>query len=69
VSDLPHIVPATVTPLSEGGERLLLDWIPQHLSYVEHRGADGVLALDVRDVVALDPLRKPLEMELPLHLV
>jgi 4-hydroxy-tetrahydrodipicolinate synthase len=45
MSDPPRIVPATVTPLSEGGERLLLDWIPQHLAYLEHRGADGVLAL------------------------
>jgi 4-hydroxy-tetrahydrodipicolinate synthase len=34
-----------VTPLSEGGARLRLDIIPQHLSYLEHRGADGVLAL------------------------
>ena len=45
MSDPPRIVPATVTPLSEGGEHLLLDWIPQHLAYLEHRGADGVLAL------------------------
>ena len=45
MSDLPRIVPAIVTPLSEGGERLLLDCVPQHLAYVEHRGADGVLAL------------------------
>ncbi len=42
---LPRIVPAMVTPFSEGGERLLLDWFPQHLAYLEHRGADGVLAL------------------------
>ncbi len=45
MSDLPRIVPAVVTPFSEGGEDLMLDWIPQHLAYVEHRGADGVLAL------------------------
>ncbi|MDZ4278884.1 MAG: dihydrodipicolinate synthase family protein [Dehalococcoidia bacterium] len=45
MSELPRVVPATVTPLSEGGERLLLDFIPQHLAYLEHRGADGVLAL------------------------
>ena len=45
MSDLPRVVPATVTPMSEGGERLLLDWIPQHLAYLEHRGADGVVAL------------------------
>lgn len=45
MSDLPRSVPATVTPFSEGGERLLLDWIPQHLAYVEQRGGDGVLAL------------------------
>ena len=42
---LPRIVPATVTPMSEGGRELLLGWIPQHLAYLEHRGADGVLAL------------------------
>ena len=41
MSDPPRIVPAAVTPLSEGGEHLLLDWIPQHLAYLEHRGADG----------------------------
>lgn len=45
MSDLPRIVPAAVTPFSEGGERLLLEWIPQHLNYLERRGADGVLAL------------------------
>lgn len=45
MSDLPRIVPAAVTPFSEGGERLLLDWIPQHMAYMEHRGADGVLYL------------------------
>ena len=45
MSDLPRIVPALVTPLSQGGERLLLDCVPQHLAYLEHRGADGVLAL------------------------
>lgn len=45
MSDLPQVVPATVTPFTEGGERLMLDWIPQHLAYLEHRGADGALAL------------------------
>ena len=45
MSDLPQVVAATVTPFTEGGERLLLDWIPQHLAYLEHRGADGALAL------------------------
>lgn len=45
MSELPRIVPAAVTPFSEGGERLLLEWIPQHLFYLERRGADGVLAL------------------------
>ncbi len=45
MSDLPRILPAAVTPFSEGGERLLLDWVPQHLAYLEHRGADGVLTL------------------------
>ena len=45
MSDLPRVVPAIVTPFSEGGDRLLLDWFPQHLAWVEHRGADGVLAL------------------------
>ncbi len=43
--DLPRVVPATVTPMTEGGRELLLDWIPQHFAYLEHRGADGVLAL------------------------
>ena len=38
-------MPAAVTPLSEGGARLMLDWVPQHLAYLEHRGADGVLTL------------------------
>lgn len=43
--DLPRIVPAAVTPLSESGARLMLDFVPQHLTYLEHRGADGVLTL------------------------
>lgn len=45
MSDLPRVVPAVVTPFSEGGEHLLFDWIPQHLAYLQDRGADGVLAL------------------------
>jgi 4-hydroxy-tetrahydrodipicolinate synthase len=43
--ELPRIVPAAVTPFSEGGRDLALDWIPPYLSYIEHRGADGVLPL------------------------
>jgi 4-hydroxy-tetrahydrodipicolinate synthase len=45
MSDLPRIVPAAVTPFSEGGDRLRLEWIPEHLAYLERRGADGVLTL------------------------
>jgi 4-hydroxy-tetrahydrodipicolinate synthase len=42
---LPRVVPAMITPFSEGGTGIRLDFIPQHLAYLEHRGADGVLAL------------------------
>jgi 4-hydroxy-tetrahydrodipicolinate synthase len=45
MNDLPNIVPAAVTAFSPGGERPLLDFVPQHLAYLEHHGADGVLAL------------------------
>ena len=45
VSKLPQIVPAAVTAFSPGGERVLLDFVPQHLAYLEHHGADGVLTL------------------------
>ena len=44
-SKLPRVVPAVVTAFSEGGRDLQLDFIPQHLAYLEHRGADGVLTL------------------------
>lgn len=40
-----HTLPATVTPFAEGGERVLLDWIPQHLAWLAERGADGLLAM------------------------
>jgi 4-hydroxy-tetrahydrodipicolinate synthase len=40
-----HTLPATVTPFAQGGERVLLDWIPQHLAWLEQRGADGLLAM------------------------
>jgi len=43
--DLPRVVPAAVTPLTEGGREVLLDFVPQHLTYLEHRNADGVLTL------------------------
>ena len=42
---LPRVVPAAVTPFSEGGAQVMLDYIPQYLAYIERRGADGVLAL------------------------
>ena len=45
MSELPHTVPATVTPFTKGGLELDPQWIPQHLAYLEKRGADGVLAL------------------------
>jgi 4-hydroxy-tetrahydrodipicolinate synthase len=45
MSELPHTVPATVTPFKKGGLELDPDWVPQHLAYLEKRGADGVLAL------------------------
>ena len=45
MTDLPRIVPAAVTPFSDGGAELRLDFIPQHLAYLEHRGADGLLTL------------------------
>lgn len=43
--ELPHIVPATVTPFTKDGLELDPEWIPQHLAYLEKRGADGILAL------------------------
>ncbi len=45
MSVLPQIVPAAVTAFSPGGGRVLLDFVPQHLAYLEHHGADGVLTL------------------------
>ena len=45
MTDLPRIVAAAVTPFSDGGAELRLDFIPQHLAYLEHRGADGLLTL------------------------
>lgn len=45
MSDLPRVVPAAITPFSDGGAELQLGFIPQHLAYLEHRGADGVLTL------------------------
>ena len=42
---LPRVVPAAVTPFSQGGVELQLDFIPQHMAYLEHRGADGLLTL------------------------
>jgi 4-hydroxy-tetrahydrodipicolinate synthase len=44
-ANLPRVIPAAVTPLTEGGRELMLDFVPQHLSYLEHRNADGVLTL------------------------
>jgi len=43
--ELPHTVPATVTPFTKDGLELDPEWMPQHLAYLEKRGADGVLAL------------------------
>jgi 4-hydroxy-tetrahydrodipicolinate synthase len=40
-----HTLPATVTPFADGGERVLLHWIPQHLAWLAERGADGLLAM------------------------
>lgn len=45
MDDLPTVVAAAVTAFSPGGARPLLEFIPQHLAYLEHHGADGVLAL------------------------
>ncbi len=45
MSELPHTVPAIVTPFTKGGLELDPQWMPQHLAYLERRGADGVLAL------------------------
>ena len=45
MTDLPRVVPAAVTPFSLGGAELQLDFIPQHMAYLEHRGADGLLTL------------------------
>jgi 4-hydroxy-tetrahydrodipicolinate synthase len=45
MSELPHNVPAIVTPFVKGGLELDPEWLPQHLAYLEKRGADGVLAL------------------------
>jgi len=45
MESLPKIVPAAVTAFSEGGKRVLLDFIPQHFAYLEHHGADGALML------------------------
>ena len=45
MSELPHTVPAIVTPFTKDGLELDPEWMPQHLAYLEKRGADGVLAL------------------------
>jgi 4-hydroxy-tetrahydrodipicolinate synthase len=45
MSELPHNVPAIVTPFTKGGLELDPEWLPQHLAFLEKRGADGVLAL------------------------
>ncbi len=45
MTPLAGTFPATVTPFSQGGRRVDLDWIGGHLAYLERRGADGVLAV------------------------
>ena len=41
----PGVFAAAVTPFSEGGRQVDLDWIAAHLAYLEENGADGVLTL------------------------
>ncbi len=37
------VIVATVTPFTQDGEKVDLEWIPQHLDYLKRNGADGVL--------------------------
>ena len=42
---LKGVIPAAVTPFTQGGREIDIDWIPQHLEYLRQWGADGVLIL------------------------
>ena len=43
MSAVSGVIVASVTPFTEDGEKVDLEWIPQHLDYLERNGADGVL--------------------------
>ncbi|MFQ5875789.1 MAG: dihydrodipicolinate synthase family protein, partial [Dehalococcoidia bacterium] len=41
--EIRGVITATVTPFTRGGEKVDLEWIPQHLDYLRRNGADAVL--------------------------
>ena len=43
MSKIKGVIVATVTPFTEEGEKVDLDWIPEHLEYLRKNGADAVL--------------------------
>ncbi len=43
VAEIGGVIVPTVTPFTEGGERVDLGWIPRHLDYLHRNGADAVL--------------------------
>lgn len=43
MSEIKGVIVATVTPFTEGGREVDLDWIPTHLEYLRKNGADAVL--------------------------
>ena len=43
MAEIGGVIVATVTPFTEGGEKVDLDWIPLHLDYLRRNGADAVL--------------------------
>lgn len=45
MQELKGVIVATVTPFTAGGGEVEVEWIPQHLRFLEKRGVDGVLVL------------------------
>ncbi len=45
MQELKGVIVATVTPFTAGGAEVEANWIPQHLKFLEERGADGVLIM------------------------
>lgn len=45
MKELQGVIVATVTPFTAGGDEVEVEWIPQHLRFLEKRGVDGVLVL------------------------